>query len=159
VKLMQGDLERLRAVADYQFGVGAGDALFPVGATVEYSKNTGKPRHVWAGGALLASYRPNDGLFTLTVAGARRLVGGLEAPGFTVTIMDDVVEAVETGGNVFARHVVDAGEEMRPGDEVVVVDQGGDVIAVGKALLTRGEMLRFRTGAAVKVRRGRSRHR
>jgi len=30
---------------------------------------------------------------------------------------------------------------------------------VGKALLIKREMLGFRTGAAVKVRRGRSRHR
>jgi len=154
-----GDLERLRAVADYQFGRGAGDTLFPADATVEYSKNTGKPRHVEAGGALLASYRPNDGLFTLTIAGARRLVEGTGAPGYTVTILDDVVEAVEGGGNVFAKHVVDAGEAIRPGDEVVVVNPGGEVIAVGKALLTREEMLRFKTGAAVKVRRGRTRHR
>jgi uncharacterized protein with predicted RNA binding PUA domain len=73
--------------------------------------------------------------------------------------MDDVVEAVEIGGNVFAKHVVDAGDAIRPGDEVVVVDSRGDVVAVGKALLTREEMLRFKAGAAVKVRRGRSRHR
>jgi len=156
---MLGDLERLRAVADYQFGSGAGDALFPSDATVEYSKNTGKPRHVEAGGALMASYRPNDGLFTLTIAGARRLVKGTGAPGYTVTILDDVVEAVEGGGNVFAKHVADAGAAIRPGDEVVVVNPGGEVIAVGKALLTREEMLRFKTGAAVKVRRGRSRNR
>src|SRR4030042_5334897 len=156
---MLGDLVRLVAVADYQFGRGAGDALFPSDAAVEYAKNTGKPRHVEAGGALVASYRPNDGLCTLTIAGARRLLEGTGAPGYTVTILDDVVEAVEGGGNVFAKHVADAGEAIRPGDEVVVVNPGREVIAVGKALLTREAMLRFKTGAAVKIRRGRSRHR
>jgi predicted RNA-binding protein (TIGR00451 family) len=156
---MDEDLERLRAVADYQFGRGAGETLFPAGTSIEYSKNTGKPRHLEAGGDLVASYRPNDALFTVTIAGARRLVGQMGGFGYTVTVLDDVVEAVEMGGNVFAKHVVDAGDVIRPGDEVVVVDSHGDVVAVGKALLTREEMLRFKTGAAVKVRRGRSRHR
>lgn len=156
---MSEDLERLRAVADFQFGHGAGRALFPDGTAIEYSKNTGKPRHLEAGGALVANYRPNDALFTLTIAGARRLAAAVEGFSYAVTILDDVVEAVEQGGNVFAKHVVDAGSAIRPGDEVVVLDQGGEVVAVGKALLTRGEMLSFRTGAAVKVRRGRSRHR
>jgi predicted RNA-binding protein (TIGR00451 family) len=156
---MSGDLERVRAVADYQFGRGAGRALFPEDTAIEYSRNTGKPRHLEAGGALVASYRPNDALFTLTIAGARRLVEGVEGLGYTVTILDDVVEAVEQGRNVFARHVVDAGDAVRPGDEVVVLDSRREVVAVGRALLNRREMLSFRTGAAVKVRRGRNRHR
>jgi len=156
---MKEDLERLRAVADFQFGRGAGEALFPEDTVIEYSKNTGKPRHLEAGGVLVANYRPNDALFTLTIAGARRLVEGAEGFGYTVTILDDVVEAVEEGRNVFAKHVVDAGDAIRPGDEVVVLDQQREVIAVGKALLIKKEMLSFRTGAAVKVRRGRSRHR
>jgi predicted RNA-binding protein (TIGR00451 family) len=156
---MKEDLERLRAVADFQFGRGAGGALFPDDTVIEYSKNTGKPRHLEAGGVLVANYRPNDALFTLTIAGARRLAEAMEGFGYTVTILDDVVEAVEEGRNVFAKHVVDAGDAIRPGDEVVVLDSQKEVIAVGKALLTKREMLGFRTGAAVKVRRGRSRHR
>jgi predicted RNA-binding protein (TIGR00451 family) len=54
---------------------------------------------------------------------------------------------------------VDAGDAVRPGDEVVVLDSRREVVAVGRALLNRREMLSFRTGAAVKVRRGRNRHR
>jgi len=156
---MSEDLDRMRAVADYQFGPGAGEALFPADTAIEYSKNTGKPRHLEAGAVLVANYRPNDALFTLTIAGARRLVEGVEVFGYAVTILDDVVEAVEQGGNVFAKHVVDAGDAIRPGDEVVILDSRREVIAVGKALLNKREMLSFRTGAAVKVRRGRSRHR
>ncbi|MFH2109841.1 MAG: PUA domain-containing protein [Candidatus Bathyarchaeota archaeon] len=156
---MKEDVERLRAVADFQFGRGAGEALFPEDTVIEYSKNTGKPRHLEAGGVLVANYRPNDALFTLTIAGARRLAEAMEGFGYAVTILDDVVEAVEEGRNVFAKHVVDAGDAIRPGDEVVVLDSQKEVIAVGKALLIKKEMLSFRTGAAVKVRRGRSRHR
>jgi predicted RNA-binding protein (TIGR00451 family) len=155
---MNNDLARLRAVADYQFGRGAGEALFPDDTRVEYSKNTGKPRHLYAGGELVANYRPNDALFTVTIAGARRFAS-LEGFRYTVRVRDDVVEYVEQGRNVFAKHVVDAGEPIRPGDEVVVVDGSGEVVAVGKSKMNRGDMLSFKTGAAVRVRRGRKKDR
>ena len=156
---MNKDITRLRAVADYQFGRGAGAALFPDDTRIEYSKNTGKPRHLWAGEELVANYRPNDALFTVTIAGARRLVAALEEFKYSVRVMEDVVEFVEQGKNVFAKHVRDAGESIRPGDEVVVVDGGGEVVAVGKSKMNRGDMLSFKTGTAVRVRRGRKKDR
>ncbi len=156
---MNRDLPRLRAVADYQFGRGAGAALFPDDARIEYSKNTGKPRHIYAGGELVASYRPNDALYTVTIAGAGRLVAALDGFKYSVTVMDEVVEFVEQGRNVFAKHVRDAGESIRPGDEVVVVDGRGEVVAVGKSKMNREDMLSFKTGVAVRVRRGRKKDR
>jgi predicted RNA-binding protein (TIGR00451 family) len=155
---MNRGLARLRAVADYQFGRGAGEALFPDNTRVEYSKNTGKPRHLYVDGELVANYRPNDALFTVTIAGARRLVA-LEGFKYSVRVMDDVVEFVEQGRNVFAKHVRDAGKSIRPGDEVVVVDESGEVVAVGKSKMNRGDMLSFKTGIAVRVRRGRKKDR
>jgi predicted RNA-binding protein (TIGR00451 family) len=155
---MNRDLARLRAVADYQFGRGAGAALFPNDTRVEYSRNTGKPRHLYADGELVANYRPNDALYTVTIAGARRLAA-IEGFRYTVRVRDDVVEYVEQGRNVFAKHVVDAGEAIRPGDEVVVIDGSGEVVAVGKSKMNRGDMLSFKTGAAVRVRRGRKKDR
>lgn len=156
---MNEDIARLRAVADYQFGRGAGAALFPDDTRIEYSKNTGKPRHLWASDELVANYRPNDALFTVTIAGARRLVAAIKEFKYSVRVMDDVVEIVEQGKNVFARHVRDAGESIRPGDEVVVVDESGKVVAVGKSKMNRGDMLSFMTGTAVRVRRGRKKDR
>ena len=155
---MNRDLTRLRAVADYQFGRGAGTTLFPDDTRVEYSKNTGKPRHLYADGELVANYRPNDAFYTITIAGARRLAS-LEGFRYIVRVRDVVVEYVEQGRNVFAKHVVDAGEAIRPGDEVVVVDGSGEVVAVGKSKMNRGDMLSFETGAAVRVRRGRKKDR
>jgi len=156
---MDGDLRRIRAIADYQFGPGCGAALFPEGVTVARSKNTGRIRHIHLDGVLLATLRPTDGLFTLTIAGAELMVSGVDAPGFTLTVADEAVEFVAQGRNVFAKHVVDAGDGIRPGDEVVVLDPGRRVLAVGRALLNGEEMLAFGVGVAVRVRRGRDRHR
>ena len=154
---MNKDLERLRGIADYQFGYGAGAILFPDDTRIEYSKNTSRPRHIYAGDVMVANYRPTDAVFTITIAGAERL-NLLE--GFTgyVVVVDDVLEFIENGKNLFAKHVVEAGPGIRPDDEVIVRDTKGYVVAVGKAVLTSDEMKRFKNGQAVNVRRGRKRH-
>ncbi|MFB0558664.1 MAG: PUA domain-containing protein [Candidatus Bathyarchaeia archaeon] len=154
---MDPDLRRIRRIADYQFGSGCGDALFPDDISIEHSKNTGKIRHVRLDGVLLASLRPTDGLFALTIAGAEMLASELESLDFTVTVLDEVAEFISQGRNVFAKHVVDAGGKIRPGDEVVILDSKRRVLAVGRALLNREEMLAFDVGVAVKTRRGKGR--
>lgn len=154
---MNEDIERLRGIADYQFGHGAGALMFPDGTRIEYSKNTSRPRHIYIDDIMIANYRPTDALFTVTIAGAERLN---TLPGFTgyVVVIDDVLEFIEKGKNLFARHVVESGPGIRPDDEVIVRDTKGDVVAVGKAVLTSDEMLYFKTGLAVNIRRGRERH-
>ena len=44
--------------------------------------------------------------------------------------------------------------EIRAKDEVIVRDESGNVLAVGRALLSSAEMTAFKTGVAVKVRHG-----
>jgi predicted RNA-binding protein (TIGR00451 family) len=154
---MNKDLDRLRGIADYQFGYGAGLLLFPDNTRIEYSKNTSRPRHIYVGDVMVANYRPTDAVFTITIAGAESLNKLEEFTGYVV-VVDDVLEFIENGKNLFAKHVVEAGPGIRPDDEVIVRDSKGDVAAVGKAVLTSDEMLRFKNGQAVNVRRGRNRH-
>ncbi len=155
---MISDIERVRAIADYQFGSGAGEALFPDDVSITYSKTTGRIRHIYLGEKLLASVRPSDGFLTLTIAGAKRLLK-LGESRFTVVVSDVAAPMVSRGRSVFAKHVVEASPEIRPGDEVIVLDGGGRVIAVGRALLSSEEMLSFDVGVAVRVRRCRLRDR
>jgi uncharacterized protein with predicted RNA binding PUA domain len=148
------DLKHIRGIADYQFGPGSGKALFPKDITVERSKRTGKIRFVKIDERLLAALRPTDGMFTLSIYGAERLISGSCTLGYIVTVLDDVADVIAEGKNVFAKHVVDAGEKIRPGDEIIIVDSEKKVLAVGRALLRREEMLAFGVGVAVRVRRG-----
>jgi uncharacterized protein with predicted RNA binding PUA domain len=156
---MDQDLRRVRGVAEYQFGSGSGAALFLDSVSFEHSKRTGKVRFICLGDVFIASLRPTDGLLTLTIAGAERLVSRVNPLGCTVTVLDGVGEFVSQGRNVFAKHVVNADDGIRPGDEVIVFDSKKGVLAVGRALLTGEEMLAFGVGVAVKTRRGRDRDR
>ncbi|MEM3578148.1 MAG: PUA domain-containing protein [Candidatus Bathyarchaeia archaeon] len=151
---MKEDLKRIRSVADYQFGKGVGAELFPENVEVAYSKRTGRIRYVYLGGKRLATLRPTDGLFSLSIAGAKRIIEGACQAKCLVFVRDDVSSFIADGGDVFAAHVVKADDAIRPKDEVIILDERGNVLAVGKAVLSGAEMRAFKCGVAVKVRRG-----
>lgn len=150
---MDADLRRIRAVADYQFGHGAGVALFPDEVRIIHSRNTGRIRHIRLGEDLLATFRPTDGVFTLTILAAKRLIELVPDLAYNVEVNNDAAEFVAQGKNVFAKHVTCASKAIRPGDEVIITSKQG-VIGVGKALLLAEEMKSFKIGVAVKTRRG-----
>jgi uncharacterized protein with predicted RNA binding PUA domain len=151
---LENALRRIRSVADYQFGKGVGVRLFPDNVEILYSRTTGRIRYVYLDGKRLATLRPTDGLFSLSIAGARRIIKNSGFVRCLVTVQNDVSKFIAEGGDVFAVHVVTADSEVRAKDEVIVVDENGEVLAVGRAMLASVEMLSFKTGVAVKVRRG-----
>ncbi|WP_224269688.1 PUA domain-containing protein [Haloprofundus salinisoli] len=148
------DVADLRVVADYQFGAGAGAALFPDTGDFELRRTkSGRPRQVYDGDDRVVSYGV-DGRFRLGIAGGRRLVETLDAPACRVVVGDESEPFVRDGKNVFAKFVQAVGGEIRQGDEVAVVHERGDVLAVGRAELSASAMLDFESGMAVKVRDG-----
>jgi predicted RNA-binding protein (TIGR00451 family) len=148
------DLQRVRGVANYQFGSENGQKMFPDEVVLSHSRKTGRVKHIYLNRTLLATIRPNDGAFALTIAGAERLMRLVDYPRFRVVVNGDVEHFIVKGRNVFARHVVMADRHIIPGEEVVVTNNMGEVLAVGKALLAGSEMLAFNRGVAVKVRGG-----
>jgi predicted RNA-binding protein (TIGR00451 family) len=141
-------------VADYQFGKGTGAKLFPDDVEILFSRRTGRIRYVYLNSKRLATLRPMDGLFSLGLAGAKRINQTVTSAKCFVAIQNDVSEFVADGGDVFAVHVVKANDEIRPKDEAIVVDGNSKVLAVGRAVLSGEEMKVFKIGVAVKVRRG-----
>jgi len=147
-------LQKIRSVADYQFGRDAGAKLFPDTVRIVYSKNTGKIRHIHLKEELLATLRPTTGLLILTVVGAKRLVREVNPLRCWVKVNDDAEPFVKKGRSAFAKHVIDADQEIRPNEEVVVINRTNTVLAVGRAMLSGEEMTQFSRGIAVRVRRG-----
>jgi uncharacterized protein with predicted RNA binding PUA domain len=147
-------LGRVRVIADYQFGAGAGTGLFPDGCRFILSQ-TGRVRQVLLGEARLATLRAYDGRLTLSFAGAERLRQAIPPPGYRAGIDPSVSEFIAAGKTAFARHVVSADPGIRAGDEVLLVTGEDELLATGTALLSGAEMLSFNYGPAVKVREGR----
>ncbi|MCQ4334123.1 pseudouridine synthase [Natronomonas sp. F2-12] len=149
---MPTDVEALSTVADYQFGAGAGAALFSGEVRIQRT-SSGRPQQILADGDRVVSYG-TDGRFTLGVAGGHRLQTALPTPAARVVVGDDSEPFVREGRNAFAKFVRAVDPAVRPGDEVLVEHEDGDLIAVGRAELSADAMADFETGMAVKVRNG-----
>jgi len=152
--LQNSHLRRARVIAEYQFGTGVGDHLFPEGCTFQFS-NTGRLRQIFFEGERLATLRARDGRLTLSYRGAVRLAATLPPPHYRVQVQEDVASFILQGKDVFAKHVVSADDEIRAEDEVLVTGARDTLLATGQAVLGGSEMLAFKYGVAVKVRQGR----
>ncbi|HPT19080.1 MAG TPA: archaeosine synthase subunit alpha [Methanothrix sp.] len=135
VKLPDLRLLRYRAHADFYFGEGAGDLLLAGKITVRGREIQDEKKRP------LAASTPN-GMIALSLAGAARL----EPLGRYMVRIGDFLPK----GSLLAPGVVEADEQIRPGDEVIVV--GEKAFGVGRAKMSGWEMVRSRRGLAVEIR-------
>ncbi len=152
---MENPLRRIRSIADYQYGEGVGSKLFPDKVQIEYSHSTGRIRYINLNGERIATLRPTDGMLSLSIEAACTLAKNCPTAPCFVTVRQDISKFVADGGDLFAAHVVKADAEIHAKDEVIILDEQGQVVAVGRAFLSSQEMMAFKTGVAVKVRHGR----
>jgi len=151
---VKNQLDKLRSIADYQFGKNVGHKLFPENVTVDLSKRTGRIRFINLNGDRLATLRPTDGLFSLSIKAAKHVVENIpEAKGF-VMLQNAVSKYIAEGGDVFAVHVVQVDNDIRAKDEVFIIDENRQLVAIGRATLSAPEIRAHKTGVAVKVRHG-----
>lgn len=146
-------MERIRTIADYQFGRGAGRALFPDDVTFVLSR-TGRVRQIVLADRRIATVRASDGFLILSILGGERLKNALPFPQKRVIMNDDAAPFVAKGKTAFCKFVVDCDPEIRAYEEVLLVDKEDHLLATGQALLAAPEMRAFRRGAAVNVRYG-----
>jgi len=148
------DIEKIKYIADYQFGKGAGEALFTGDIKIEKSRKTGKIRHVYDGKDLIATIRASDGIFVLNMNGAKRLHSYLPYPKNRVVVNSDAEPFAREGKSIFAKFVIDIDINIRANEEILIVNQNDDLLAFGKSILNAREIKDFNTGQAVKTRKG-----
>jgi len=128
-------LLRYRAHADYYFGQGAGDLLLEGKIIVKGREIQDEKKRS------LAATTPS-GMIALSLAGAARL----EPLGRYIVKIGDFLPK----GSLLAPGVVDADEQIRPGDEVIIV--GEKAFGIGKAKMSGWEMKASIRGVAVEIR-------
>ncbi|UEC41839.1 MAG: archaeosine tRNA-ribosyltransferase type 2 [Methanothrix sp.] len=135
-KVLEGFMvQRFTALADYQFGRGAAADLLGGDAQVK-GRELQSPEK-----KSLGSITP-QGTIALSLEGAKRL---LPRGGYVVEIGDFVPR-----GDVLAPGVPSADDQIRPGDEVMVV--GEAAFGVGRAKMSGWEMVESTRGIAVELR-------
>ena len=146
------DLRRVVAVCDMQFGINSGSVLLDGEVKIVKSKKTKKIRNIYCDNKHVLSMRAEDGMFTLKKKGAEIIHKNFKKPYLRVVMKDDAVSYVKDGKSVFSKFVKDCDPNLRPLDECLIVDSKDNLIAVGRSLLNRKEMLSFDYGMAVKNR-------
>ena len=154
IRYKKDDVKKVKAIADYQFGYGAGEALFKGNINIEKSKKTGKIRHIYDGKTLIVNMRASDSYLILSKEGARRLHSVSEYPQNRVVVNKDSEPFALDGKSVFCKFVVECDENIRAKDEVLIVNEEDKLLAYGKAMLGACEIEQFETGQAIKTRKG-----
>lgn len=122
--------------------------------TFKFSKKTGKVKHIFNNKVLEANYRPSLGTFSITIDAAKRILHKIEYPNFRVQVQSDISDFISNGKSVFAKHVKTLDPNLRIGNEVFVVDEQDNLLAVGKLSLPPKYIPYFKFGSAVNVRQG-----
>ncbi|MGY5863828.1 MAG: DUF5591 domain-containing protein [Candidatus Thorarchaeota archaeon] len=135
--------EIVSATADYQFGNGAGNLLVP-----KEAKLKGKPYKMILcriGDEQACSYVAESGNLSLTLEGGKRIA----SLGRYWVRLD--VKSIK-GGSIFAVGIQEADSAIRPGDEVIVINNSDEVIGVGRSEMSGREMCELNRGRAVTLR-------
>ncbi|BES82550.1 PUA domain-containing protein [Pyrodictium abyssi] len=145
------EIDRLRGIADYQFGYPAGDLLIPEDAVVGVSPGTRRIREVYGEEGLLAVIRAHDYLFSLSVNGALRLLK-LPEPRLRAWIATNGAEELRKSIPCWMVKRLDP--ELLAGDEVIVLNENGLLIGVGRLRLAPEEILEEGCwGEAIRIRK------
>jgi len=157
----QFDVEMIRNVAEKQFGNGAGQLLLPEGSLVVLNKAPDVDRmdEFFADGEALGAlqYVLGKGFrIALRMAGAARLA---EVKKGWVVADKGAVPYILKSSNLLGPGIVGADPDIKVGDEVIVKDPEGSVVAAGTARKNGAGLLKAERGLGVKVRhRGETAH-
>ncbi|MHA2088545.1 MAG: PUA domain-containing protein, partial [Promethearchaeota archaeon] len=130
-------LRQVKAISDYQFGKDITDLLLKdlENIRIERSHTTQKIRYIFLKDNLILILRPNNGFFTLSINSAHTIITNFKPPKLRVVVLNEISEFIKKGRNVFCKHIIDIDENLRPLDEVIVVNQDDELLAIGRLKL------------------------
>lgn len=140
---------KLRHTLDALFGQGVAGHM-PRDVEVTFSRKTRRIRTVTHQGNLLCTLRIDGGL-ALSPYFAQMLLGSRTFRENCIEVSPDAAPFVAEGRSVFCKHVVRCGNNVRASADTPVVFEG-QVIAVGRAVLSYPMISDFKHGVAVKTR-------
>ncbi|MEB3756871.1 MAG: hypothetical protein GSR79_08475 [Desulfurococcales archaeon] len=141
--------ETIRVMIERQFGrklaeyIANRDSL-----EIELSPKTGRIRQVFVDSKRILTLRASDGWFTISLDFAKIILDLCKGKRYRVISEKDI----ELKGSLLVPGIVDCDENIRSGDEVVIVDIEGKLLGVGKARMSCQAMKTSLKGEAVRVR-------
>ncbi|WP_455463613.1 PUA domain-containing protein, partial [Candidatus Hodarchaeum mangrovi] len=147
------DFISLCAILDYHFGVGSHKLIDKKTLEIERSRKTGILRRFSDKEGLLGTFRAQDFSIIPSSSFAKRLHNHIKYPNRRVIAAEESIPFILNNKDMLAKFVTDADPMIRPGEEVLIVDQNDVFLNFGTSILSAQEMLDFERGIAVQVRR------
>ncbi len=133
----------LRTIADFQFGKGIGSILIPNHAKIYGRKELGL--RVQLNSKHLLTFRPETGYLTLSLTAGELLLDHTQN---LVTFDGQKIK----GSTIFSKAIIIADREIRPNDEVIVINRKGELLAVGVTHLPGNLLVKMKRGKGVTIR-------
>lgn len=149
------ELTSFRAILNYQLRVNIANSILPDDLLVGVSKNTGRIRVLIdpENREVLATVVAQTHTLNIRLNLAKKLHKLVPPPRLRLVVVDEMVpDVLEARSSVFSKHVLSVDEELRAGDEALVVGEEDELLCVGKLLLSPDEILQLLTGPALKIR-------
>jgi len=151
------DRSKTAMTIDYIFGADISKSIDFSRIAFHHSRKTGRIKQLEdpSSGKVLFTFRPN-GTIAPTVAGASILLSKKRnfRSRWVITVTNSVTDFVSKGKTVFCKHVVGVSKSLRAGEDVVIVNENKEILAVGKSVIDGFSIKEFKRGQAVKVREG-----
>ncbi|MHA2103868.1 MAG: tRNA guanosine(15) transglycosylase TgtA [Candidatus Hodarchaeales archaeon] len=144
--------EMIKSTLNYQFGIFSTDTLPKF--SFEYSKKTKRLKNFSSvDGNPWGVIRAHDNLIIPQSELIKWLHKTLNFPKYRVVVEKDAVQFVLEGRSVFCKFVQDIDDELRIGDEVLIVDIKDELLGSGTLNYSPEEVKSFSKGIAVKTRK------
>ncbi|WP_292319447.1 PUA domain-containing protein [Caldisphaera sp.] len=147
VEPSESQLETIKAILSYQFDSRVADAF--IKKPLKISMRLGKIRYVYLEEKRIMTLRPTDFGFTLDIESGKIVLENSEYPKYRVVVK----EGVNYLGDVMGIDVIDADPSIKPGDEVVIINNKGEIVGIGKARVPGFMMKSIGKGEAVRIRK------
>ncbi len=150
------DIKVLRDLILYHYGnesIKIFDYLDLSKIKICYSANTRRLRGIIYDNKVLATIRASDFTLIPHISLGIFLHQVLPYPKWRVVIANEIVEDIlNEGHTIFARHIICGDPRIRPYDEILIVNEDDELIAVGRALVDYETMITSIYGGAVQIR-------
>ncbi len=135
-------VKRLRVIADYWFGKGAGEKLIPDNVKIIFG-TTKRPRQVWEGNKRLFSIRAEDFYFILAW-------GALKIKEFLPKVYIKLPN-LEKRSSIFPADIERVEGSFLPGENVLIM-RNNSPLAVGIAKISSREAETVKFGEVIKIK-------
>jgi 7-cyano-7-deazaguanine tRNA-ribosyltransferase len=147
------DKEILYAILNYQFGKDTHKLIESKDVSIQRSRKTGIIRQFFIEDKISGTVRPSDFMIIPAREFAERLCSFLPKNQLKVIASKDSIPFINQNKDLLAKFVEEVDPEIKSGEEVFIIDQEGNFLNSGRAVLSASEMLDFDHGVAVRVRK------